>query len=52
MHPNDPADPTDLLRASPADDADEADAKQAADRFTVHSEWSMVRVSKKRWFGR
>jgi hypothetical protein len=59
MDPNAPADPTDLdplLRnaSGPDEDADAASAATGQDpeRFSVRSEWSMVRVSKKRWFGR
>ena len=55
--PIDPTDPTGLdplLRnaAGPDGDADGANPAigQDPERFSVRSEWSMVRVSKKRWF--
>jgi hypothetical protein len=43
----DPSDPTDPLRFPADADGDEAPENG---RFTVRSEWSMVRVPKKRWF--
>jgi hypothetical protein len=51
MDPKDPTDPADLLR-SPTDGLDDAQPAPDPERFTVHTEWTMVRVSKKRWFGR
>lgn len=52
MDPNDPADLDPLLRNAPGPDDEPPAADQDSERFTVRSEWSMVRVSRKRWFGR